>query len=277
MAIVNDPNLQATLEQYRIKNPLGLNDSPSRVSNQYNIFGRDYYCGSDVFICFNNLPMEEIFELKYSLNQQTQAIFGYGSFTWDAVAYGVRYVEGSFRINFKETFYLRSVLEKLQRGTVLDLAVDQNSYSQNLANSDLTIDQLMYQLRNASQEDIKKTANAYEKKLWGTTDKIDKREETAWANVYGGYDYLNDSGDWTSQYNSLLKYGFDIVVAFGDKIYEMNQAPNNNGTAKVLNDVHITGYRTIYEPTGQAISEEYTFIARDMDDSLSMSGTLSKA
>jgi len=260
------------LEQYRIQNPLGINSGKARVSSQYNLFSRDYFSGSDVYICFNNLPMEEIFELKYSMTQQTQGIFGYGSYTWDAVAYGNRFIEGSFKINFKEAFYLRSVLEKLQRGATLSTQTAQKSYSETMASADLTLDELMVQLKSASGSEIKALANAYENRLWNSDQTINKREQTAWADVYGGYDYQKADGSWNSVYNPILKVGFDIVVAFGDKIYEMNKRPSDQTTAKVINDVHLTGFRTIYEPSGEPISEEYSFIARDMDDSLTLSG-----
>jgi hypothetical protein len=271
--------IQKVLEQYQVgKTVHGQATYPNSVTSKYNLFARQYYSGSDVSISFNNIPVEEIVEISFGLTQQTQAIFGYGSFTWDAVAYGSRYVEGSFRINFKETFYIRSVLDQLVRDTTV--ATVDNDYQNILAAQDLTLDELRAKLNSLDQAAIQSLANAYEAKLWSKDQLLNKSEDTAWLDTHGGYDYKRTNGQWGSQYNDLLKYGFDIIIAFGDKIYELDRNPaaagqsSANTTAKVLNDVHINGYRTVCRPDGQPIFEEYTFVARDMDDSLSCSGTL---
>lgn len=252
-------------EQDRETSPLS-----SFKNNDYVLFPREYYSGCDITISFGNVILDNILDIKYQMQQQTQPIYGYGSHTFDAVMTGNRLITGSFRINFKETFYIKSVLDKLENPSNKNKSPDKNVSPKIFDNKDLTLNQVMKHIKELDSADLKTMADEYEKRLWpGSKKRIDKTHQTMLLDPFGGYDYYTKEG-WKSKYNHLLRDGFNIIISFGETLPEVmvNPAVDTKGTVKVLNGVFLTGYETIYQPTGEAIYEEYMFIAKDMDNSL---------
>jgi len=85
----------------------------TKSQTEYQYFPEEYFTGSDVSIYFNDIFIDEVTGLSYSLQETIKPIFGYGSYTWDAVARGSRMIQGEFRIAFKEAQYINVVLETL--------------------------------------------------------------------------------------------------------------------------------------------------------------------
>lgn len=259
----------AAIEQWKVKTTDFKNLSNGFKNNEYVLFPREYFSGCDISFTLGNIPVEEIVALEYQVSQQIQPIYGYASFTYDAVMTGTRLVIGSFRINFKETFYIKSVLDKILKPARTEMP---SATSTQLTDGEMTLNQLTETIKNMNQDDIKSLAEAYERKLWpAASSKIDKTNQTLLLDPFNGYDYLTKDG-WKSNYNKLLRKGFDIVISFGEQLYEIKSNPtkSESGTTKVINGVHITGCKTIYQPTGEAIYEEYTFIGKDTDDTISL-------
>jgi len=259
---------KAEIEKWKNENDV-TSKGKKLVNNDYVLFPREYFSGSEIFIIFGDMPIEDISELEFSMSQQTQPIFGYGSFTWDAMMTGSRFINGNFRINFKEAFYIQSVLNKLLTRK------PELSNLEKSVNLTGTINELNSQIKNLSADELRTLSKAYEDRLWSKEEKIDKKNQTAWLNPFNGYDYLSNNSNWQSDYNGLLKHGFDIIISFGDKITELKKDPSKiseKGSVKTINGVHLTGYKTIYKADGEPIFEEYSFIARDMDNSLFLDG-----
>lgn len=80
---------------------------------EYQYFPEEYFSGSDITVYFGDIWLDELSALSFTLYEPVKPIHGYASYTWDAVARGARYVEGQFRIPFKEAGYLTVVLEHL--------------------------------------------------------------------------------------------------------------------------------------------------------------------
>ena len=87
--------------------------SYSRKQAEYQYFPEEYFTGSDITIYFGDTWVDEITGLSFALHEPVKPLYGYASYSWDAVARGSRLVEGQFRIAFKEAGYLHVILDHL--------------------------------------------------------------------------------------------------------------------------------------------------------------------
>lgn len=82
-----------------------------RVQTEYQRFPEEYFSGSDVNVYMGDTWVEDLTGLSFTLQEQVNPVFGYQSYTWDAVSRGSRLVQGSFRLAFRESSYLHRILE----------------------------------------------------------------------------------------------------------------------------------------------------------------------
>ncbi len=96
-------------------------------------------------------------------------------------------------------------------------------------------------------------------KEFKTIDELIDYNDIAYENVSGKH-RPDRWGYIDRQYENKIAGGFDIVVLFGD--------PGNTyrgGTVVTLNDVHLTSQSLVTEPTGDPITEIYTFFAKTIN------------
>lgn len=80
---------------------------------EYQYFPEDYFSGSDVTVYFDDVFMEDLQGLEFGMQEKVQPVYGYNSFTYDAVARGQRVVQGTFTIAFKEAGYMRRIMSHI--------------------------------------------------------------------------------------------------------------------------------------------------------------------
>lgn len=80
---------------------------------EYQIFPEEYFTGSDIYVYFNDVWLDELSGLSFSLNEIVNPVFGYASNTFDYVGRGRRIVKGQFRMAFKEAGYMFTVLDHI--------------------------------------------------------------------------------------------------------------------------------------------------------------------
>lgn len=218
------------------------------ILNNYQVFPQEYFSGIDCYIAFNNIPIDKISQLEFALQENIIPVYGYASYTYDAVAHGVRLVTGSFTIPFRETFYIRAALEQLQTQGV-------SSARPKRPTSDMTAEQIAAWIKGMPMDKLEEIADEYGKRLWGNN------ESTA-INKYRDTFFVNASSD-------LAAYGFDIIVSYGSELIEIGKEVKDfPSAAKIINGVHLTGVGQVIQPTGEPIYEKYTFIARDLDNTI---------
>lgn len=239
----------------------------SNISTEYRRFGSEYFAGADIRIYFGDIWIDEITSLQFTLQEQVAPIFGYASYTWDKVARGSRYIQGSFSINFKESYYLQQVLNSLTSEMSSDATGNTAGFNTSNWQSGLDIEALM-KTNNQSFSDI---ADQFEESLWGTGTNTDINADTK-ARTQNSYFYpefktgVDKNGNATYSANSqkqLLDHGFNILISYGP----MNE---NGGMATPesthsLVGVQLTGVSQIIGGDGSPVQEQYTFMARDLD------------
>ena len=219
----------------------------------YQTYPRDFFTGSDTYILFNNKIVDQLIALQYNVQENIVPIYGYNSYTYDAVARGSRIVTGSFRINFVENMYLYTILELMSKDEEYSPQAVKTTLEQTL-----TAENISHLLKHGQISKIRDLINENEKRVWGEpgTEKIDKYRKPFFTS--------NVSDD-------IKKHGFDIIISFGDRQFhpgdKVDEIPS---TVKVINGVQLTGVTQIIQPTGEPIYEEYTFIARDVDNTIAL-------
>lgn len=92
-----------------------------------------YYSGIDAEIYIGSQYVDEVFNIRYNIMQESKPIFGYNSYLYDEMAVGSRIVTGTFSINFTETNFLGKVLNSIQKRKIISgadtILNNQNSYS----------------------------------------------------------------------------------------------------------------------------------------------------
>jgi hypothetical protein len=225
---------------------------------EYKRFSEEYFSGQDVRIYFGDIWVDEIVALQFSMQQNVAPIFGYASYTYDVVAKGARQIQGSFRINFKESYYLHFITNSLE--SKLEGSKELPGYDNLHQLNDLvTPDKLVEKF--ASGQQFEELASQYERALWSKADDGNFTKRTM---NRGKGDFFTP----TDGRPYLNKYGFNIVVLYGPYTQAQQssaQGENVASTAHTLTGVHITGVNQVVDGSGQPIYEEYTFIARDLD------------
>lgn len=78
-----------------------------------------YYSSIDAELYFGNEYVEDITDISYSVSQSSLPIFGYNSYTYDALVVGARYVQGQFSIRFTSPNYLFDILRTAIGKTII--------------------------------------------------------------------------------------------------------------------------------------------------------------
>lgn len=232
-------------------------------SVEYQRFSSDFFTGADVRIYFGNTWVDEITGLSFAVQENVQPIFGYASYTYDAVARGARQIQGQFSINFKESYYLHSVMNRLeqkmreQKSSGYASGSSDGMYQK--YNDQIKVEHLMKSVTDDA--DFEKYATMYERALWGQEpsasmqDLVNNRQSTSF--------FAPDSKA------NLRKEGFNVMILYGPEpgLKEMYQSgvEDISRTAHSLTGVHLTGVTQEIGSSGQPIQEVYSFIAQDID------------
>jgi hypothetical protein len=225
---------------------------------EYQVFSEDYFSGADVNLYFGDIWVDEAISIAFSLEEQVLPIYGYASYTFDAVARGRRMVQGSFGINFKSTGYLQQVLENAM---AINYAVQSAQEQGVIQPEDFQKYKLEDILTKMGKDSFDQLADEYEKALWGVA------EDTKQLLTDGSRTFFPRD-----------QYGFDIKINYGAVsesmtpgyfVTSMKAAPNI--TVETINGVQLNGVVKNGIGTsaqGEPITEIYSFIARDLNGPL---------
>ena len=223
-------------------------------------FPAEYFSGCDVKIYFDDVLIDDIVQLKFTMQEQVMPVYGYNSYKFDDVFRGAKLIQGTFVINFKTNGYLKRIVDDITSN-------NSNTYNPS-QNEDQSKSVNVYgdeELKNAFYEDGREFQDA-----------VENNEEFIWGNSNENEGFQHETGPTFSE------SGFDIKISYGNYQGEgygegslgtirrqYNKRVNNGGTVKALNGVYLTGTAQTIEMSGQPVKEVYTFIANDIDRSTS--------
>lgn len=229
---------------------------------EYQLFNNEYFTGSDVSIYLGDIWIDEIIDFEYSLQEQIMPVYGYASYVADAFVKGNRIIQGSFTINFKSVGFINEVLR--YRDPIQNLYKGKNKGADLKDLSAHTLDET---LKLYGVKGFEELAAEYESSLWAASDgkEDSKNGSKAYFLHYDDEDKLDD--------------GFEIKVTYGPHDASSKVTNYKNGkkerpfeTIEVLTGVHITGVQKAIasSSSGAPILERYTFVARDLNGSVSL-------
>lgn len=238
-------------------------DPYSLIKNrpEYQLFQSEYYSAADVKIFLGDIWVEDAIMISYSMDEKILPIFGYASYTYDAVARGQRIVNGSLDINFKNSGYLLEVLENAE---AIDYAIAKGKKESNIRPEFFENTKLDTVLKVLGKKSFEQIADEYEKALWGEGNE----------NLLGK-DY--------ESYFPTDEYGFDLKIYYGPveaankygdkKTYKKHQLKRAPLSVEVINGVQFMGQSKQIATANESmpILESYSFIARDINGT-SLSG-----
>lgn len=224
---------------------------------EYQLFSQEYFSGADMHIYFGDIWIDDITSLEFTLQEEVLPIYGYNSYTFDALARGRRQIVGSFTLNFTSVGYLQNVLKHAD-AINHTIAAGAAAHKINIKHFEkYRLDEI---LKLYGKDSFEQIADEYEEAIWGAT-KATEDNTLSYANA--PY-FQRDSPD-----------GFDIRVNYGavQETFQNSSFYNNsfqqqpNLTVEVINGVHITGVqkRAATADQGAPIQEIYTFIAQDLN------------
>lgn len=249
-----------------------------QTSVEHTRFKSEYFSGTNTRIYFGDLWMDEITSFDFTLQEQVAPIFGYASFTFDRVARGSRQIQGTFRINFRESGYLNVVMQHLSQRKRKSTNPYHQAFEAEQWKKGLTADHLVNDKSN-----FEALAEEFESSLWGegNNDSVKKAanrkdKETHFYPKYAEYDAKSGGvthDDEISQ-RELAEDGFSIMIGYGPVNEDGSQKATD--AAHTLTGVHLTGVRQVIQGDGMPIEEEYSFIAKDLDANIARGKSATK-
>lgn len=221
------------------------------------VFPASYFSGADVAVYFGDAYVDDVAGLSFVVQQQLQPVFGYGSYTFDAILKGTRLVEGSFRIPFRQAGYLLAVAREASArtpATASDLKSKRTdlpfrySFEWHLTSENPEED-LMEAIKKASPTVLETLAKQLQKEAWGDQETQPQPPATARGPLFPG--------------------GFSITILYGvPPPPQVAEALGTGflpaGTLLRLEGVQLGSVVQQIDPSGNPVWEDYSFLAKDL-------------
>lgn len=209
-------------------------------------YGYEYFCGANVVIEIEGMPILETSGLRVSIGETKRPIYGYSSRHFDAVANGQVLAEGAILLNYVDHNYLFRAIEK-----------GLNDSGQFRSTSPPPLVDVSSELR----QQLMNEGNAQQLALQYFQDP-EGNAAIAQAMKSVRYNPLatrSNEPPVPSPHDSFA--GLDIRVTFGDR-----EAYNFYGglTHFVIQNVHFLGRGMQVGISEEVIGEEFPFFARDI-------------
>lgn len=257
--------------------------APKRLN--FATYPQEYFTGTQVRVYFGGIWVDDVATIQYQTNQSKTPLFGYNDHQFRSVAKGQFMVNGNFTLAFKETGYLRIIMDLIKNdndGVSSLLNADANKsvgtfirYLNTGLTPEEALDRSVREGRSqefggsTAKSDFEDIAEVLEDSIWGRTattpprymKRIPRSDEL---------DYNKYTSTTTSQPNDIDTEGFDLLISFGDYRAGNEQAEH---TMIAINEVHITGESLIVSPSADPVGITYTFFARGLNERVSSSWT----
>lgn len=210
-----------------------------------------YYAGEDIraYVAetgddpdFGNLPMQAV---GFNVSQEKQPIYGYWSYTYDAMLRGTRLISGGFVLVTKRPNYMKELLSAAAKNR------SDNRFS--------PVDEYPSPWTN-DEENIQK--------YWGKhlDPSARKQQGTEWSIhppfamvlVYG----IQDTSVDVKDVSNFDAYSKDNALMY-DRNQRLTEDSSRHASRIILDGCELTGVDRQFTP-GQVAVEQYSFLARDI-------------
>lgn len=251
----------------------------SREDQKFNNYYDYFFSGEDVKVYIDGLFDAEyeldISNLSFSIKQEKQPLFGFWSYNFDAIMYGVRIVAGSIAMYTRHPRRITDLLVQAAK-------IRSESVGRKLDNSNASVISVL----NAQNESAEDEINI--QKYWARS----QLDRVTYDPANKGR-YPSDSNDkhifsHHPPFNLVIIYGVQenglVTRSASQGPNTANPSPDNydrilstdyntrltkisnakNPMKIILQNVQLTDMSTGFETSGAPLQEAYSFIARDM-------------
>jgi len=230
--------------------------SDTRTPNNYYDY---YYSGEDIKVYvaeiserdrdFGNLP---IHNLAFNVSQEKTPVYGFWSYTYDAVMRGTRLVTGSFTLVSRHPNYMKDLLTKAASNRSLNAGRLRDNYP---APGEWRMD----------DENIDR--------YWGKhlDASVIAQGSSEWSIhppfglvvVYGVQDTSVEEKGIQTRYNDMYHRGDNALMK--DHNQRLVESYNADDPSRIIIDgCELTGVSRAYQPGGALVAEQYEFFGRDI-------------
>lgn len=266
----------------------------SNGSIETKVYDYEYFSGSQCLVYIGDVLIDEVTGIEVQVQQQKTPIYGYASQLFDKVARGTVFVQGSFTINFKESGYLYTVLQRYRSQNDARSAMYANPYLSNQAVDQRSKSRTGGAKQNNNLGFINRAniEQLTEDVISGSTNGETIRPEQMIDFYQSLSGFNNDKPARNGSVKGALNTAEDIFERFEDKIWgvknldadaegrrgdsnifdnftiyitfgDYNGTDNINHTVKRLDSVHLTGQAQTVMINGEPVGERYNFFARN--------------
>lgn len=191
-----------------------------------------------------------IMEFAFSIQQQKVPVFGFWSYTFDAVMRGNRTLQGMFRLATKSPNYL---VEKVSQAAKTRAQGGYDYHVRGLDKDEENIER--YWNRNIDADD----------KINGNYRSLFSSHPPFNFVIAYGIQSTSIANDRPSRLMEVMAdYATGDNMLMTDTNERLVQTSPNNTMRYVINNVEITSLQVEYSPNGEVCSEVYSFFARDL-------------
>lgn len=221
------------------------------LDNRINTYYDYYYSGQDIQVYIDGAKSSStggampIVSFAYNIRQEKMPVYGFWSYTFDAIMRGNRVVNGAFTI---ATTSLNYMVNEIQEASNTRREAKEGTYNiRNLDGDEENIEKY-WSLNIDSSLDASKDR----RHLWSSHPPFN------FVIVYGMQDV--SIADYETNNLQRLKDPQKLFVDVNDRLVSEHLSP----TRYVIENVELTSLQIEYTPDGQPIGETYSFIARDL-------------
>jgi hypothetical protein len=221
------------------------------LEDRFNTYYDYFYAGQDIHVYVDGAKSGStggiipIVSFAFNIKQEKLPVYGFWSYTFDAIMRGNRIVNGAFTVATTSLNYMRNLIQE---------SADTRREAQ----------EGVHRIRNldGDEENIERY---WSLNVDSSLDK-DKDQRHIWSShppfnfviVYGMQDV--SIADYQSTNLKRLEDPQKLLVDTNDRLVSETLSP----TRYVIENVELTSLQIEYTPDGQPIGETYSFIARDL-------------
>lgn len=242
-------------------------DIDSRFSNYYDY----YFSGEDIKVYMDGLfePEDEldIGSFAYAIKQEKQPIYGFWSYNYDSILYGTRIISGEFTLFSRYPSRMTDLIKK---------ATDVRSKNPTPQSGGAgVVSPLRSKMESPEDEKNIQKYWSYSQLDRLTSDPMKKEIIDSGHNIFSAHPPFNFVILYGAQEASLSPRDFSGTTnVINDNLDRMIASDVNdrlvrfgketNAMKVILQEVQLLGMTTSFVPGGQAVVENYQFIARDL-------------
>jgi hypothetical protein len=235
-----------------------------------------------------NYYLDQAVQLQYQVMENRTPYYGYASYTYNRAAAGTRLIQGTFAINFRDTYYIYKLLDLIKgREEVIsgNRTPDPKTFKtiKQALNGDLTLEDFLKQADSGHDTStqlkvLHTVADGLTSALWGDPSDTglavspNKPLFDVGPNGFSIYIRYGEPLVQPQQLRSNINNPLDLNQRIQDLQDPLNSVPaqrvatHSVGTVHRLVGVEITGTGQTINDQGQNVLEVYTFMAKDIDE-----------